>query len=190
MKSISLAVIGLLFSGWACGQDANTADAVALVRAMRADVMLMEVSKAGLSRATSEGHYTAAQFKCVEQLPASALTAELGTVLSKVLTQEEITRALEFYASPVGVKFMDMKFVAFAKAAAASGVPFGGKPSVPEPSMTNEEMQATRSFIESPLGEKIENDRALLNSPDALNVAKRILRKKLADCGAKVPPPP
>jgi len=157
---------------------------------MRSDVMVLEGAKAALSQATSEGHLTAAQFKCLEQLPASTLTADLGKVLSKLLTEEEIAQALEFYASPVGVKFMDMKFVALARNAAASGMTFGGKPTVPEPSMTIDEMQVARSFVESGLGEKIESDKVLLRSPETMTITKRIVGKKLEACGAKVPPRP
>ncbi|HEU5135073.1 MAG TPA: DUF2059 domain-containing protein, partial [Steroidobacteraceae bacterium] len=104
MKSISFAVVGLLFAVCAFSQGTGSAGAEALVRAMRADVMVLEASKAGIARATSEGHFTDTQFKCFDPLPASALTADLGKVLSKVLSQDEIAEALEFYTSPAGVK--------------------------------------------------------------------------------------
>jgi hypothetical protein len=161
-----------------------------LVRATRSDVIILEASKAAVSRATIEGHFTAAQFKCFDQLPASALTSDLGKVLSKVLTPEEIAAALEFYTSPAGVKFTDMKFMALAKSAAASGLTFNGKPSAPDPSMTIDEIQAARAFVESGLGKKLESDKALLKAPETDIIAKRAVGKKLESCGAKVPPLP
>ena len=190
MKSISLAVVGLLLSVCVVAQGTGTAGAETLVRAMRADVMILEVSKAAIAKATSEGHFTDAQFKCFDQLPASALAADLGKVLAKVLTPEEITEALDFYTSAAGVKFMDMKFMALARSAAASGLTFNGKPSVADPSMNIDEMQAARTFVESALGKKLENDKVLLAAPEADVLAKRIIGRKLASCGAKVPPLP
>jgi hypothetical protein len=190
MKSISLVVIGFLFSGSVSAQNPDSGKAVELVRAMRADVLILEAAKAGVSRATREGQFTAAQFQCFDQLTASALTSDMGKVLSQVLTRDEIVNALEFYASPVGVKFMDMKFVALARQAATSGVTFGGKPSVPEPAMTVDEIQAAREFIESSLGTKIETDKLLLRSPEVDKLAKRVVGRKLESCGAKVPPLP
>jgi len=67
---------------------------------------------------------------------------------------------------------------------------FNGKPSMPESSMTMDEMQAAKSFIESGLGKKVETDKVLQQSPEALNLAKRVVGKKLESCGAKVPPLP
>ena len=190
MKSISLAVVGLLFAVCAFSQGTGSAGAEALVRAMRADVMVLEASKAGIARATGEGHFTAAQFKCFDQLSASVLTADLGKVVSKVLSQDEIAKALEFYASPAGVKYMDMKFMALARNAAASGLTFNGKPAVPDPSMNRDEMQAARAFMESGLGKKLESDKVLLRAPETDILAKRIIGNKLKSCGAKVSPLP
>jgi hypothetical protein len=180
----------MLFSGWTRAQGADTANAEALVRAMRSDVILLEASKAALSRATTEGRFSAAQYRCFEQLPASAFTADLADILSKELTAGEISEALEFYTSPAGTGYVDVVFALLKQNANTNGVAFGGQPTVEKPSLTADQMKAVMEFSKTPAGTKLERDKVLMKSPETDSAAKRIVGQKLEACGAKVPPRP
>src|SRR5688500_20075698 len=99
MKIFMLAVIGLCAASPALAQDPKGDNPTALLRAMRADVIVLEASKSALSRAASEGHVTAAQLECFKKLPASAFTADLARFLTSQLTPEQIVEAIAFYES-------------------------------------------------------------------------------------------
>ena len=103
-------IVALLCTSFANSQVSQAGDAADLVRAMRADAIMLEASRSALSGAVREGHYTAAQWQCFQQLPASAFTFDLAQLLSHELSGPEIQEALAFYRSPAGVKFVDFIF--------------------------------------------------------------------------------
>jgi hypothetical protein len=184
MKFFVIAVIGVFFGAKAHAQDADSGDAATLVRAMRADVVLFEASKSALSRATSEGHYTAAQFQCFQKRPPSVFVAELAQLLTRELSRDEIKEALAFYNSIAGAKFVDYEFEMLKK---EHGESFTAKPVDAKPPMTTDEMRAILEFSNTAVGIRLTKDMLLMYSAEARAITERVFVAQLAACGAKIP---
>jgi hypothetical protein len=183
MNVVLIALMGVLATLPACAQELEADDATALVRAMRADVMVLESFKGGVSRATDEGRYTAAQLQCFQKLPASAFTAEIANFLAGKLSAGEIETALEFYRSPVGRKYIDVMFLALNE---SKRFDFKAKPLSSAYSLDPEQTSIVWAFAETGAGKKLlENQLAL--SPDGLAIYKKIAGKQLDACVAKIP---
>ena len=110
MKILQLALIAAFSLATARAQNADSQEAVALVRAMRSDEMILQASTTAMALAAKEGHYTDAQLKCFMTLQSSAFTADLAKIVAHALTPQEITEALAFYSSAAGVKFVEFNF--------------------------------------------------------------------------------
>jgi hypothetical protein len=183
MKVFMLAVIGLCAASPALAQDPKVDNPTALVRAMRADVIVLEASKSALSRAASEGHFTAAQLECFKKLPASAFTADLARFLTSQLTPEQIVEAIAFYESQPGIKFVDFLFETFRR---ESGGSFTATPTGSEP-MTVDDLKAVRAFTVTRVGTILVEDRVLLMSQQSREITQKIVGKRLSACGARLP---
>jgi len=182
MKLLLIAAIGLFVVADVHAQDGNTGDGAALVRAMRADEMILEFSKSALLQARSEGHITSAQYDCFQKLPASAFTADLGKFLVSQFSRDEIIEALAFYRSPTGVKVVDSVFVILANAAA---ITITVKPTNAD-AMSVDDMKAAREFSETGVGQQLVVNNLVMKSPESREIARRIVGKRLIACGAKV----
>jgi hypothetical protein len=184
MKRFAIALVGSFLLASVQAEEGDSKDAEALVRAMRADVMLLEASKGAISLATSEGYYTATQFQCFEKLPASAFTAGLARILARDLTVKELSEALAFYNSPAGIKFVDFIFETISR---ETGGSFSASSGNADSSMSIDEMRAARDFTRTGVGKKLTDDRLLMTSPDSQVVARDVVGKQLTACGAKIP---
>jgi hypothetical protein len=184
MKRLWIAVIGAFSLANVHAQNADSADAAALVRAMRTDVMLLTASKEALSRAASEGYYTKAQLQCFLKLPASAFTGGLAKILARILTPDEITEALAFYGSPLGTKFVEYSFTTMNR---EKGTSFPTSPVGSQSPMTADEMKRILEFSRTDLGRKVMDKNSILGSPEADATAKRVVARQLTACGAKIP---
>jgi hypothetical protein len=165
------AIMASLGSDPANSQVSPASDAADLVRAMRADAIMLEASRSALSRAVREGHYTAAEWQCFQQLPASAFTFDLAQLLSHELSGAEIREALEFYRSSAGVKFVD--FI-FGSAATES--------STVEPAMTGDDVEAASRFASTGVGKKLARDMFLIQSVESQQIARNIVGDRLTVC--------
>jgi hypothetical protein len=166
------AIVALLGSPLASSQVIQPSDAADLVRAMRADAIMLEASRSALSGAVREGHYTAAEWQCFQQLPASAFTFDLALLLSRELSGTEIREALAFYRSPAGVKFVDFIF----GSAAAESSP------VAEPAMSPDDLEAASRFVSTHVGKKLARDMFLIQSDESQQIARNIVGDRLTVC--------
>jgi hypothetical protein len=183
MKVRLITLMGILAMLPACAQELEADDATALVRVMRADVMVLESFTSGLSRSTDEGHYTAAQLQCFRKLPASAFTGEIASFLAGKLSAGEIETALEFYRSPVGRKYVDIVFLALNE---SKRFDFKAKPLSSAYSLDPKEISIVWAFAETGAGKKLLEDQLAL-SPDGVAIYKKIAGKQLDACVAKIP---
>ena len=184
MKVQLIALMSILGTLTACAQEPDADDPTALVRAMRADLMVAESFKGGLSRAADEGHYTADQLQCFRKLTASAFTAEIANLLVGNLSADEIEMALDFYRSPVGRKYVDVLFLALYE---SKRFEFNAKPLSSASSLNPEELSIVEAFAKTGVGKKLIEDQMVLSAVKVNEGFWKIGAKQLTACGMKIP---
>lgn len=147
---------------------ADKARALELVLASRADIPLVGLFKEAIrARLSAESKK---QEDCYQDIPADAFQKAAVDYFAATLSDEEVTQALAFYATPVGRKF------------AARNDSSRGQP--PGLGLSRQEFEQQEAFSLTKAGNELLAPNGLLQSRQAQEQFEALFASKWKQCGA------
>jgi hypothetical protein len=174
-KILTLALLALIPFG-AAAQTAPQPDkqSMLLIAALRLEDVIMQTSNAGVADSKDRGTAAVATNKCFANAMVHNLGWELGTIVPKILTRDEIAAAVKFFESPTGRKLMQHKVSQFASQR-------DGRER-PDPPPSAEDKRLANAFLATSAGKKINETGYLLNAPETQKLVKQKADAATAQC--------
>jgi len=153
--------------------------AIDLVQLTRVDELALNMFRDVNQEKFAEKKITPVQLKCLGAVNLDTYTAFLANMLVRDLRFEEIKSALDFYSSPVGVKFQHM---AYQYNWEQNPKEFPLKTEGPKLAMKYSEFSALASFRESVGGLRLASPVEYLTRPEAIAEIRGLYLQQLLKC--------
>jgi hypothetical protein len=160
---------------------AGNSNAVALVRAMRADEIAVATAKLAFLSGSVEQRYGKTKAGCVKRVPYENFTARWARVVETVLSPQEIDTSLTYFQSEAGVKYVEGLLRRMRSREGADAV----FPEVPgKENISPAQQAAIADFSRSDTGRKLMG-KDLTASPAAVDFGRAMMDEIARSCGQR-----
>jgi hypothetical protein len=156
-------------------ESGSDADAIRLVRASGADRAALLGMQLSMERGVTEGKSTARQLACLEQVDSSVFDAAFVATIRARFTPAEISSAIAFLESALGVKYIRYGVVQMYRTV-------GAVAKEPAPEFSATELELLETFLNGPLGLKLVGPRGVFSTSESTPILTPTLEAVYGAC--------
>lgn len=151
-----------------------------LVRLLRSDEIAQGVALKLSRTLHAKGSIDDKQLACLEGLKIEEFNHAYAIVVVEHYEVPVVDRAIEFYSSPVGSRFMRM---VYERSWRMNPTEFPLRPDRPKEGLTMQQWQEVIEFVQSPLSAPLADPHALTQLPESLKGNALLWSVKAMQCG-------